>query len=106
MNDILVKENGEYQLRTDIISTIYNIETEIKELKKLQDSYKEELLKAMQNANCINITNDKFTISYVSPTTREVFDSKTFQKEHKLLYDSYLKLTPIKSSVRIKLKEE
>lgn len=105
MNDLIKKEDGSVILAEDSIRTIYEVENQIQALKKVQDQYKKILLEEMEKANCIKLDTDKFSISYVGETTRETFDTKEFQKKHKVLYDKYVKMTPVKSSLRIKLKE-
>ena len=46
------------------------------------------------------------TITYIAPTTRETFDSKAFRAKNPKLYDEYVKIGAVASSVRIKLKGE
>ena len=58
----------------------------------------------MEANNVLKIDNDNLTITYIAPTERETFDSKTFREEHEDLYDAYVKFNPVKSSVRIKVK--
>lgn len=104
MQDLIKLENGEYGLAKETINTIITIENEIKKLKELQDSYKEELLKGMEENNIIKLETEELMITYVAPTDRETFDSKTFKAEHQDLYDEYVKMSTVKSSVRLKVK--
>lgn len=106
MNDLIKIDDENYGLVKETTDTIYSIEKQIQDLKALQDKYKATLLKEMEKVNCVNINTDKFVVTYVNPSYRETFDSKRFQKENKKLYDEYIKLSPVKSSIRIKLKEE
>lgn len=102
--ELIKVENGEYELAKDAVDTIVTIENEIKKLKELQDNYKEELLNAMEQNNIIKLETDELTITYVAPTDRETFDSKTFKADHQDLYDEYVKMSSVKSSVRLKVK--
>ena len=47
---------------------------------------------------------DDLVINYVAPTDRIAFDSARFKKENPDMYDEYLKISPVKSSIRIKVK--
>lgn len=102
--ELIKVENGEYGLVKDAVDTIVTIENEIKRLKELQDNYKEELLNAMEQNNIIKLETDELAITYVAPTDRETFDSKAFKAEHQDLYDEYVKMSSVKSSVRLKVK--
>lgn len=102
--ELIKIENGEYGLVKDAVNTIVTIENEMKRLKELQDNYKEELLNAMEQNNIIKLETDELTITYVASTDRETFDSKAFKADHQDLYDEYVKMSSVKSSVRLKVK--
>ena len=61
-------------------------------------------MEEMEAKNFIKIDTDVMTITYVAPTDREKFDSKRFREEHADLYDEYVSMIPVKSSIRIKVK--
>lgn len=65
---------------------------------------KEMLLKEMEDKNILKIDTDTLNINYIAPSERETFDSKKFREENSDLYDEYVKFSPVKSSVRVKLK--
>lgn len=104
MKSIVKLENGEYGLVSDAINTIVEIEKQIKDLKALQDSYKENLLKEMEEKNVLKIDTEELSISYVAPSTRETLDSKKLKEDLPDIYDLYVKFTDVKSSLRIKVK--
>jgi hypothetical protein len=104
MQELIKLENGEYGLSNDVITTIIDIETEIKKLKELQDNYKEILLNKMEEENIIKIDIPELTITRVPETTRETFDSKRLKKDNPDLYDEYINISPVKSSIRVKVK--
>ena len=104
MKSMVKLENGEYGLVSDAINTIVEIEKQIKDLKSLQDSYKEKLLKEMEENNVLKIDTEELSISYVAPSTRETLDSKKLKEDLPDIYDLYVKFTDVKSSLRIKVK--
>ncbi|MDD7754533.1 MAG: hypothetical protein PUJ51_08500 [Clostridiales bacterium] len=104
MKSMVKLENGEYGLVSDAINTIVEIEKQIKDLKALQDSYKENLLKEMEEKNVLKIDTEELSISYVAPSTRETLDSKKLKEDLPDIYDLYVKFTDVKSSLRIKVK--
>ena len=44
-------------------------------------------------------------ICFRGMTDRETLDSKAMRKDFPRLYDQYVKMTPVKSSIRVKIKE-
>lgn len=65
---------------------------------------KEMLLKEMEDKNILKIDTDTLNINYIAPSERETFDSKKFREENSDLYDEYVKFSPVKSFIRVKLK--
>ena len=104
MKSMVKLENGEYGLVSDAINTIVEIEKQIKDLKALQDSYKENLLKEMEENNVLKVDTEELSISYVAPSTRETLDSKKLKEDLPDIYDLYVIFTDVKSSLRIKVK--
>ena len=104
MNELVKLENGEYGLVKDAVDTITTIEKEIKKLKEMQDNYKEQLLKAMEENDILKIDIPELTITRKAPTTRESLDSKSLKEELPDIYDTYCKISPVKGSITIKVK--
>ena len=78
----------------------------IKEAEQLANQHKETLLAWMEAHGVLNIKGDGFTVSYVSPTTRKTFDTKKAQADFPALKGAqYYKLSDVKSSVKITLKQ-
>ena len=102
MNEIIIQENN--TLSEEIEKQIVSIEKRIKKLKEQEEAMKAALLEAMEAKNLIKLETDKMVISYVAPTDRESFDSKKFRSDNPDLYDEYVKISPVKSSIRIKVK--
>lgn len=106
MEIIKMQENGlTYGLSDDISKQIAKFEIEIKQLKEKEDELKKAILAEMEKANILQINTDELLISYVQPTYKETFDSKKFREDHPDLYDEYIKMSDVKSSIRIKVKE-
>lgn len=102
MNEIIIQDNN--TLSDDIEKQIVSIEKRIKKLKEQEEAMKAALLSEMEAKNLIKLETDKMVISYVAPTDRESFDSKKFRSDNPDLYDEYVKISPVKSSIRIKVK--
>ena len=106
MNDLIKLDNGEYGLVKDAVNTITSIENEIKKLKEMQDNYKEQLLKAMEDNDILKIDIPELTITRKAPTTRESLDTKALKEELPEIYDTYVKISPVKGSITIKVKDK
>lgn len=101
---IAENEKGEIVLTYNISNQLAMIEQQMKELKEIQDSIKESLMKEMETKKLLKVENEEIAITYVAPTYRETFDSKAFKKDHEDLYNDYTKLSDVKASLRIKVK--
>ena len=104
MNELVKLENGKYGLVKDAVDTIITIENEIKKLKEMQDNYKEQLLKVMEENDVLKIEIPELTITRKAPTTRETLDSKKLKEDMPEIYDEYVKISDVKGSITIKLK--
>lgn len=102
--ELIKVENENAILNLDVSKKIAEFERKIKEIKEQEDSLKSMILKEMEANNILKLETDDLMISYIAPSDRETFDSKTFKAEHQDLYDEYIKMTPVKSSIRIKVK--
>ena len=100
--DLIVIENG--GLTQDVSLAIANFERQIKDLKEQEDLLKGAILEAMENNNILKLDTPDLIISYLAPSDRESFDSKKLKEDNQDLYDEYVKMTPVKSSIRIKVK--
>lgn len=102
--ELIKVENDLTLLDPEVSNKIAEFERKIKELKEQEDRLKENILKEMEAKNIIKVESDNLMISYIAPTDRETFDSKLFKEEHQDLYDEYIKMTPVKSCIRIRVK--
>lgn len=62
------------------------------------------ILEAMEANDVDKFDGDLVTITRVKATERTTFDSKTFATAMPKTYAKYLKTTPVKASIRLKLK--
>lgn len=90
-------------LQPEISKKIADFERQIKEIKKAEDELKEKILEEMENKGLLKVKTDDLAITYVAPADRESFDSKKFREDHADLYDEYIKMTPVKANIRIKV---
>ena len=97
-------ENNMALLNAETSKQIAEFEKTIKELKEKEDELKENILREMEENQIVKLDTPDLLISYIASTDRETFDSKLFREEHADLYDEYIKFTPVKSSIRIKVK--
>lgn len=104
MNDLITMIDGNAVLDPVTADLLANFEKQVKEIKKKEDEVKSLVLEAMENNGIVKVETDALTINYIAKTDRETFDSKTFRKDHADLYDEYVKITPVKPSIRINVK--
>ena len=95
---------GTAVLADEAVAKIVEFERMAKQIKEAEDKLKAAILKEMEEKNILSIDNDELKISYVAPTQRETFDTKAFKEDFADLYDEYVKLAPVKASIRIKVK--
>ena len=106
MDELILYENNTALLNRDVAVKLAEFERMAKEVKAKQDELKQRILEEMESKGIVSIKTPELTISYVAPTTRETFDSKTFRKDHPDLYDQYINISLVKGSVRMKVVSE
>lgn len=102
--ELIKVENGLNILEEETSKKIAEFERQIKDIKAKEDELKQAILEEMEAKSIIKIDTEDITISYVAPSDRETFDSKAFKENHQELYDEYVKMSPVKSSIKIKVK--
>ena len=103
MNEVAF--TNENELPIAIQNRIVDIEKKIIELKQAENILKEALRDEMEKRGIKKIDTPKVTITYVEPTTKETFDTKSFKESHKDLYDEYAKISDVKGYVKIGVKD-
>lgn len=104
MNEIITMTNQMPMIATEIEGQIAQLEIQAKEIKKQQEELRGALLEAMEENNIVKLDGEYVTITYVQPTEREDFDKAKFRADNPDLYDDYIKMSPVKASLRIKVK--
>ena len=102
-NDEIMSAEAEAQVM-EITSKIADFERKLKDLKEKEEDLKKRLLEAMEQHNISKLQTDEVSITYVAETERESFDSKRFRADHADLYDDYITMSPVKASIRIKVR--
>lgn len=92
-------------LDSEIASQLAEYERKVKLIEEEEKRLKSAILKAMEEHNIIKIDTEEILINYIPDGDREKFESKKFKEEHPDLYDEYISLIPVKSSIRIRLKK-
>jgi hypothetical protein len=103
--ELIKIENGLTTLDPTASAELKLIADIIKKLKRRDEEIKKAILEEMENKNILKIDTDKVSISYIASSDRETFDTKNFREKHSDLYDEFVKFTPVKSSIRVKVKE-
>ena len=103
MTDLIKIENGISILDIETSNKIAEFERQIKLIEEQEKALKEAIRAEMEAKGILKIETNGMTISYIAPSYREAFDSKKFKAENPDMYDEYVKLSPVKPSIRIKL---
>lgn len=103
--ELIKIENEMSILDIEISNKIAEFERQMKEIKKQEDELKQNILKEMEEKGILSLRDEVngLLISYIAPTERETLDSKRLREEQPDVYDEYIKFTPVKSSIRIKI---
>ena len=101
----LIKLNGDTAiLDGETANKIAEFEKRVKDLKAKEDKLKKLILEEMESKGIIKLNTDVLSITYVAPTDRESLDSKKLREDLPNVYDAYINIKPVKSSIRIRLK--
>lgn len=105
MADLIKFENGNSLLDIAISKKIAEFERQIKFIEEQEKALKEAIKAEMEAKGILKVEDatNGMTITYIAPSYRESFDQKKFKADKPDIYDEYVKLSPVKSSIRIKL---
>ena len=108
MNNLIRIENDKPILKDEMVLKVIEIEDKIKQLKTIQDAYKEQIRTAMEEKGVIKILDDVsgLSITYIEAKENlEKFNQAKFREEHPDLFDEYVTLDGKKSAyITIKIK--
>lgn len=74
------------------------------QLEEQNTNMREAILSAMEQNDIDKFDGDLITITRVKATTRTTFDSKKFADAMPKTYAKFLKTSPVKASIRLKVK--
>ena len=69
------------------------------------EEIKEQIKISMEENDIKKFENDYISITYVAPTTRTTVDSKLLKEKYEDIYKECSKVSDVKSSIRIKIKD-
>lgn len=105
-----LNNDEEYHYKVEIPADFLTLEEKYIELTKLvnlytdqQNEVKSKLMEIMDAKKMKNVSTAFGSYCYVPATTKKTFDSKRFKDENPDVYDTYLKASMTKPSLRIKL---
>ena len=108
MNNLIRIENDKPILKDEMVLKVIEIEEKIKQLKTIQDAYKDQIRTAMEEKGVIKILDEitGLSITYIEAKENlEKFNQAKFREEHPDLFDEYVTLDGKKSAyITIKLK--
>jgi len=102
--DLIQVRNDVALLDQEVSAKIADFERQVKAIKEQEDELKKSILEEMESKGIIKVETDDLSITYVAGTDREKFNTRDFRKDNPDLYDSYISMIPVKSSIRIKVK--
>ena len=102
--DLIKFENNVLVLDKETSQKIADFEKAIKDMQEKEKALKEAILKEMEEKKIIKIDTPELSITYVGSTYREDFDKNSFKTKNPKLYDDYVKMTPVKACLKLKVK--
>lgn len=105
MSDLITQKEGIAILDPETARRIADFERKMKEIQRVENEIRRVILEEMQEKKISKIETDDLLITYSATTDRQTFDAKAFRRDYPDLHDEYIKITPIKESIRIKLRE-
>ena len=99
-------ENGNLVITKEARALIEGIEHQKKEFEKQYGVYKNALLEAMKEYNVKKIDTEEFVATYKAPAERVSLDSKKVEAEYPDVYTECMKVSDVKESVSVRLREK
>lgn len=104
MGELVKVNNCIAELDANTAEMVDMYEELLKDVKEKYDALKAQILKEMEEQNVVKLDTGKVSITYIAAGDRESFDSKAFKKDMPETYDEYVKIIPVKASIRVKVK--
>jgi predicted phage-related endonuclease len=93
------------KIEEQISIVIADLQNKQKELQDKNEEIKEQIKISMEQNEVKKYENDYISITYVAPTTRTTVDSKLLKEKYEDIYKECSKISNVKSSIRIKVKD-
>lgn len=107
-NELVIKFEKNYQaiakLNREIEKAVGAQIIKKEQLEEQNTNMREAILSAMEQNDIDKFDGDLITITRVKATTRTTFDSKKFADAMPKTYAKFLKTSPVKASIRLKVK--
>ncbi len=105
MSNFLTRNNeDDIVLQSGAVNKIIALEESLKNLKETYDSIKQGILEEMEQQGLIKLDSEVLSITYIAPNNKELLDTTRLKNERNDVYQEYIKITPVRSSIRIKVK--
>lgn len=98
--EIILRKN------TEIFNAIKDLDKKAETIAEEKAIMRGALLEEMEKRGVKKFDNDFLTITYIAPTVRVGVDSDKLKEKYEAIYLDCLKETPVKASLRIKIKNE
>ncbi len=89
-----------------VMENIRDLKHEIDSLKAQETAMRQSLEALMNIYGIKSFENDILKVTYKAATTRKELDSKKLKSAEPEVWEKYSRLTPVKESVTIKVKED
>ena len=87
-----------------------SLDSLIKYLSSIQKAVNAEIKKIIEkdyaDSGESSLKTDKYSFSYIAPSTKQTFDVSRFMEENTELYKKYLKVSKVSDSLRVTKKKE
>ena len=108
MNEIIRIIDEKPLLEQNMVNDLIQVEKTLKELKKIEETYKNAIKEAMEKLNIVKITDEitGLVINYI-PAQKylEKFHKEELQEERPEIYDQYVTMDGVRASyITIKTK--
>jgi hypothetical protein len=104
MSNLVPVLNEQGELSTTVTQLLKHYEEQIKYMEEMRKNYLQAIQEAMESNGVKKFENDYIAITYIEPTSRVSLDQKALKEQDFDTYLKYAKESPVKASVRIKVK--
>ena len=104
-NVAIVQDGDHFTISRTVASQLIAIEKEVKRLEDMRKSIHGTILAGMEEHGIEKIVMPGITATYVAGFDKEIFDTKNFRADNPAIYDAYVKISKVKPSVRITVKD-